>query len=106
MSEEFLKEYLVKISDDLNKVFTMIEKDRERDQHFMMFMAESSADRKAIREMILTLQDKFDKLAQVFGVHKKKGLWALLIATITGGAIASGSLNYQKLFEKVLSLGH
>jgi hypothetical protein len=105
MSEDFLKEYLIKISDDLNKVFLMIEKDRERDNEFTLAIAESRADRKALRDMVATLQVKVDKLAEVFGVHKKKGLWALLIATITGGAIASGTLNYQKLIEKVFSLG-
>lgn len=106
MSEDFLREYLVKISDDITKVFVMIEKDRERDKEFIEFMADSRADRRALKETILAVQVKVDKLAEMFGVHKKKGLWALLIATVTGAAIASGTLNYQKLLEKVLNVGH
>jgi len=105
MSDDFLKEYLTKISEDISKVFEMVEKDRERDHRFLAFMEESKNDRRALRELIEGVQVKVDKLAELFGVHKKKGMFALLIATVTGAAIASGSLNYQKIIEKLIPFG-
>lgn len=103
MSEhEFLIQLLEKIGNDIARINDTIDKNQDRINGFIV---ESSSDRKAIRSLIDGLQERLEKMSQTLGVHKKKSLWALLLATITGGAIASGTLNYQKLLEKIIPFG-
>ena len=104
MSEDkFLIQLLGKIGDDIARINDTIDKNQDRINGYII---ESSTDRKALRSLIDGLYDRVEKLSKMLGSHKKKGVWALFVATITGGAIASGSLNYQKLFEKLIpSLG-
>lgn len=103
MSEhEFLIQLLEKIGDDIARINDTIDKNQDRINGYIL---ESSADRQILRSLIDGLQERVEKLSKTFGIHKKKGLWAVLIATITGGAIASGTLNYQKLIEKLIPWG-
>ena len=99
---EFLIQLLEKIGDDIARINDTIDKNQDR---INSFIVESSSDRKALRSLVDGLQDRIENLSKTLGLHKKKGLWALLIATVTGGAIASGTLNYQKLLEKIIPFG-
>jgi hypothetical protein len=51
------------------------------------------------------LEKRVDELTGLLGFQKKKGLLALLGAALTGGALASGTLNYPKIIEALLN-GH
>jgi len=107
MQQDYLKEYLGKISADIRKIYKMIEKDRERDAAVVEFMSESKADRKALRELVEDMRDKVDNVAEMFGIPKKKGLYYLIVAFFSGAAVASGTINYQKLIEKLIPFsGH
>jgi hypothetical protein len=100
MSEDkFLIQLLGKIGDDIARINDTIDRNQDRINGYII---ESSTDRKALRSLIDGLHDRVEKLSKMLGGHKKKGVWALFVATLTGGAIASGTLNYQELFKSLL----
>lgn len=100
------RDHLARILDGISRDIETIRKNQ--DTHAVTvnsFMNESLKDRALLRQTVESLQIKVDRLAKVLGVHKKKGLWAMLVATLTGAAIASGTINYQKLLEKIFGFG-
>lgn len=103
-----MTDHLERILDSISRDIDLIRKNQETHADRVNgFMAESSKDRALLRQTVESLQIKVDRLAKVLGVHKKKGLWAMGVATITGAAIASGTINYQKLLEKIFNInGH
>lgn len=110
MPDEYLKELISKICDDIDLIRANQDKQADKSDRFNQkvtsFMATSSEDRKLLRQTVGDLQSKVDKLASILGVHKKKGLWALVVAMFSGAAIASGTLNYQKIIESILGMFH
>jgi hypothetical protein len=101
---EFLIQLLEKIGDDISRINDTIDKNQDK---INSFIVESSSDRKALRSLVDGLQIRIEHISKTLGLHKKKGLWALFIATITGGAIASGTINYNDLIPKLFKLnGH
>ena len=72
------------------------------------FQLDSIRDRSELRTMIISLQQHVNRITKTLGAHKKKGLFALIVALFSGAAIASGSINYQALLEKIIGVksGH
>lgn len=100
------QDHLARILDGISRDIETIRNNQENHASTVnTFMFESSKDRALLRQTVESLQTKVDRLAKVLGVHKKKGLWAMLVATLTGAAIASGTINYQKLLEKIFGFG-
>ena len=101
---DYLRDILTKMMRDVEKLQATVEHHQERTQNFM---AESSKDRAMLRATVESLEKNVDKLSKILGIHKKKGLWALFIATLTGGAIASGTINYTELIARLFKAnGH
>jgi hypothetical protein len=63
---------------------------------------ESIKDRQELRGMVISLQEHTRRISKTLGAHKKKGLFALIAALFSGAAIASGSLNYQSIVDKLI----
>jgi len=63
---------------------------------------ESIRDRAELRNIVVNLQGHVKSISKTLGAHKKKGLFALIAALFSGAAIASGSINYQALLEKII----
>lgn len=89
---DFLRDLLTKIGDDVSRLNRQVD-------HLGSLHVEEIKEREQIKITVKSLQDKVETLASVLGEHKKKGFFAILIAVIVGGAVASGTLNYTNIIK-------
>jgi hypothetical protein len=89
---EFLRDLLTKIGEDVSRLNHQVD-------HLGALHIQELEERAEIKATVKSLQSKVDTLCGLLGEHKKKGFFAILIAVLVGGAVASGSLNYTGIIK-------
>ena len=106
-NEQFIIAFLEKLGDDISRINDTIDKNQDR---VSSFITESTTDRRDIRVLINELQGEQERLSQLcerlselYGEHKKKGIAFGILGLLTGGSIYFGKLDMQKVLEKIIA---
>jgi hypothetical protein len=106
-NEQFIIAFLESLKDDISRINDTIDKNQDR---LASFVNESTADRKDIRVLVVELQRRTeglsnlcDRLSELYGEHKKKGIAIGILGFLTGGSFYLGKLDMQKILDKIIA---
>jgi len=106
-NDQFIIALLENLKDDISRINDTIDKNQDR---IASYVSESTADRKDLRILVVELQRRTEglsqlceRLSELYGEHKKKGIAIGIIGFLTGGSLYLDKLDLQRLFDKILA---
>lgn len=106
-NEQFIIAFLEKLGDDISRINDTIDKNQDK---IMSFISESTADRRELRSFVNELRTKqeglfqlYERLSELCGEHKKKGVAFGILGLLTGGSLYFSKLDVQRVFEKIVA---